>query len=82
MPWIANETAMSTTGGAEIEVAVTVWKKTLYAWAKGAVDYVWYNLRAAGWCSSDNEQGFGLFTADWHPRAGYPAIAGLIESFQ
>ena len=82
MPWIANETAMSTTGGAEIEVAVTVWKKTLYAWAKGAVDYVWYNLRAAGWCSSDNEQGFGLFTADWHPRAGYPAIAGLIETFQ
>ena len=82
MPWFANETAMSTTGGAEREVAHAVWKKVVYAWAKGSVDYIWYNLFAAGWLSSDSEQGYGLFTADLHPRAGYPAIAGLVETLQ
>ena len=82
MPWYANETAMSVTGGAEAEVALAVWRKTIYAWAKGSVDYIWYNLFAAGWVSSDNEQGYGVFTADLHPRAAYPAFAGVIETLQ
>lgn len=82
MPWFSNETAQTVTGGAEIEVAATVWKKILYAWAGGSIDYIWYNLFASGWMPSDDEQGYGLFTADYYPRATYPSLSGIIGAMQ
>ena len=80
-PWISGETALSNFGTSEIEVARAVWMKILYAWAWGARDYIWYNLRATGWLPG-REPDYGLISADFHPRAGYAAFAALTTVFQ
>ena len=77
VPWYANETANTTINGAEDGVARLVWMKILFSWAHGASDYIWYNLRATGWSPSDPEQGFGLLSADYYPRATYAAFSAL-----
>ena len=74
-PWYSNETAVSTAGGNEPLAARTVWMKILSAWAWGSTDYIWYNLREIG--PDDSERGFGLMTADYHPRATFAAFAAL-----
>ena len=79
-PWLSNETALSSAHGDEDAVARTVWMKPLFAWSRGAVDYVWYNLRATGWFNG-GEPGYGLMTPDFYPRAGYAAFAALTEIF-
>ena len=80
-PWLLNETALTSANGREHEVAATVWKKILFGWGHGARDYIWYNLRATGWFNG-GEPGYGLITADFHPRAGYAAFAALSAIFQ
>ena len=80
-PWISNETALSGAFGDEDIVARNVWMKPLFAWSRGARDYIWYNLRATGWFDG-GEPGYGLITADFHPRAGYAAFAALTAVFQ
>ena len=80
-PWISNETALTSAFGEEDTVARNVWMKPLFAWSRGARDYIWYNLRATGWFDG-NEPGYGLITADFHPRAGYAAFAALTTVFQ
>lgn len=77
VPWYANETAMTTVNGAEDGVALAVWMKMLFSWAHGSTDYIWYNLKATGWCPNDSEQGFGLVTADYYPRAGFASFSAL-----
>lgn len=79
-PWLCNETALTSCGGREDDVAVAVWQKILYAWAQGSADYIWYNLRATGWFDGP-EPGYGLMTADLRPRAGYAAFAALTKIF-
>ena len=75
-PWFSNETAL-TCVWSERNAALTVWKKIVWAWANGSVDYVWYNLRGSGWNPKDAEQGYGLFTAGFLPRDTYVAFAAL-----
>lgn len=82
VPWFSNETALSSVNGNEDVVARTVWKKILYAWAMGSVDYIWYNLKATGWVPSDAEQAYGVISADFQPRAGYAALSALIAALQ
>lgn len=79
-PWLSNETALSSAHGDEDAVARAVWMKPLFAWSRGAVDYIWYNLRATGWFNG-GEPSYGLMTPDFHPRAGYAAFAALTELF-
>jgi hypothetical protein len=61
----------------ERDAAVAVWKKILWAWAHGSVDYIWYNLRATGWDPKNPEHCYGLVTADFFPRDSYVAFAAL-----
>ena len=75
-PWFSNETALSSRWS-ERTAANAVWKKILWAWAHGSVDYVWYNLKGTGWNPKDAEQGYGLITADFFPRDSYVAFAAL-----
>lgn len=75
-PWYSNETAL-TSRWSERDAALTVWKKILWAWAHGSVDYIWYNLRATGWDPNNPEHGYGLVTADFFPRDSYVAFAAL-----
>ena len=79
-PWLSNETALTSANGCEDVVARTVWMKPLFAWSRGARDYIWYNLRATGWFNG-GEPGYGLMTPDFYPRAGYAAFAALTEIF-
>ena len=84
IPWYANETAISTTSmrPTDREVAIAVWQKVLFAWSRGSVDYIWYNLRATGWDPADSEQGYGIFTADFHPRSSAAAFSALASIFR
>ena len=75
-PWYSNETAL-TSRWSERDAAITVWKKILWAWAHGSVDYVWYNLRATGRDPNNPEHGYGLVTADFFPRDSYVAFSAL-----
>ena len=81
LPWYANETALTSVNGGEDAAAECVWQKMLYAWALGSTDFIWYNLRATGYHPADAEQGYGLLTADLHPRAGFAAFSGLVHAF-
>ena len=81
VPWYANETAVSCTRLGETLAAETVWRKILHAWSLGSADYIWYNLRGTGWNPKDPEQGYGLFTADYKPRATAAAYAALTANF-
>lgn len=77
LPWYANETALSSVNGQEDRVARDIFRKVMYAWANGSIDYIWYNLVATGWVPSDAEQGYGIMTADYYPRAGYAAFSAF-----
>ena len=82
MPWYSNETAQTVAGAGEERVAACVWQKILFAWAHGSVDYIWYNLRASGFGPYDGEQGYGVMTGDFYPRASFAAFAGLTSCFE
>ena len=79
-PWFSNESAL-TSLWSERDAAIAVWKKILWAWAHGSVDYVWYNLRATGWDPKNSEHCYGLVTADFFPRDSYVAFAALASTF-
>ena len=84
LPWYANETAISTTAMRPNDraAAVILWQKVLYAWSRGSLDYIWYNLRATGWNPADSEQGYGMFTADWRPRTAVAAFSAIAANFR
>ena len=84
LPWYANETALSSSSMRPTDRALGIgmWQKVLFAISRGSIDYIWYNLRATGWNPDDSEQGFGVFSADWHPRTGAAAFAALASTFR
>jgi hypothetical protein len=77
VPWYASETAVSVNHVGERAAAENVWMKILFAWSRGASDYIWYNLRATGWDPDDPEQGYGMLTPDFYPRASFAAFSAL-----
>lgn len=79
-PWFSNESSLSSVRG-ERAAAVAVWKKILWAWAHGSVDYIWYNLRSTGRDPKNPEHCYGLVTADFFPRDSYVAFAALSSTF-
>ena len=79
-PWFSNESSLSSVWG-ERDAAVAVWKKILWAWAHGSVDYIWYNMRSTGRDPKNPEHCYGLVTADFFPRDSYVAFAALSSTF-
>ena len=77
LPWFANETAVTSVYGREQTAAETLWRKIVWSWAHGSTDYCWYNLRATPGDENNAEQGYGLLTRDYHPRAGFAAFSAL-----
>ncbi len=82
VPWYANETAISSMDGTEHFQAETLFKKLLYAWARGAIGYTWYDLRNDGFDPKDNESNFGMVTTDFYPKAIYPAFNALVNYYR
>ena len=81
IPWYANETAASSCSGQEDAAAMWVWQKSLWAWAHGSVDYIWYNLRSIGNDPNNGEHMYGIFTMDLQPRAPAAAFSALTAVF-
>ena len=77
-PWILNETALSVQYRGEKTVAENVWQKILYGWAKGAKDYLWYNLRAN---KPDPGGYYGMMSRDYRPRLHYAAFSAFATVF-
>ena len=62
--WYSNETSWPSIDNRQREQAELVWKKMLYAWAKGAIAYNWYDIRNDGYDKSYTEHNFGLIDRD------------------
>lgn len=80
VPWYANETAIASTGGGEAMQALTLFKKLLFSWSRGAIGYTWYSLRNDGFDPYNSEHHYGMMTTDFYPKPIYPvynALAGL-----
>lgn len=81
-PWYANETALTSAGSGERLQAETLFKKFLFAWARGSIGYNWYNLRNKGYDPQDGEHNYGLLTRDFHPKAAYVVYNTLATLFK
>ena len=71
VPWYSNETAIHSLNGAERNQALTLFKKLIFAWSRGAIGYTWYDLRNDGF----DPVGRGAQLRNAHQR--FPAQAGL-----
>lgn len=78
IPWYANETALTSSGGVTEKIqAEALYKKLLFSWSRGAIGYTWYNLRSKGELADDGEHNYGMMTWDFYPKAVYAAYNGL-----
>ncbi|WP_294504556.1 sugar-binding protein [uncultured Victivallis sp.] len=82
VPWFANETAMHSLGGREQLQAESLFKKLIFARARGAIGYTWYDLRNDGFSVTDAEHNYGMVTNDFYPKAVYPAFAALVNLYR
>lgn len=82
VPWYANETAMHSLGDQEKFQAETLFSKLIFAWARGAIGYTWYDLRNDGFSATDAEHNYGMMTNDFYPKAVYPAFAALANLYR
>lgn len=74
IPWYSNETALSMSAGTGEKLqAEAQFKKTLFAWSRGARGLTWYNMRGKGENDDDGEHGYGMLTMRLDPRAVYGA---------
>lgn len=81
-PWWANETAISSIHVGELGQGITLYRKLIYSWARGAMGYSWFNLRNNGFDPSENEHNFGLLTRDFYPKAAYGVYNTLARLFR
>ncbi len=70
-PWYANETAEPSNWSGEDGQAVTLFKKLLVSWARGAIGYNWYDLRNDGDNSQEAEHNYGMLTQEFYPKPVY-----------
>jgi len=73
-PMFFNETADHSMYGTEKEQAATLVKKAAFAQARGAIGYLWYDLRNDGVDPGDPEHNFGLLTKSLEPKPAYAAF--------
>ncbi len=81
VPWLAGETAIASTGGQEYFQAVTLYKKLIFSWARGAIAYLWYNLRNDGFDLYNGEHHYGMLTHDFYPKPVYSVYNMLARNF-
>lgn len=82
VPWYANETAVSSMNGTERNQAITLFKKLLFAWARGAIGYNWYNLRDDGNDPMNAEHNYGMMRMDFQPKPVYSVFNMLAGTFR
>ncbi len=82
VPWYANETAIHSLSGAERTQALTLFKKLLFSWSRGAIGYTWYDLRNDGFDKMDGEHNYGMLTNDFQPKPVYSVFNMLAGTFR
>lgn len=82
VPWYANETAVSSMNGTERNQAITLFKKLIFAWARGAIGYNWYNLRNDGNDPMNAEHNYGMMRMDFQPKPVYSVFNMLAGTFR
>ena len=85
VPWYSNETAIHSLNGAERNQALTLFKKLIFAWSRGAIGYTWYDLRNDGFDPVDGEHNYGMLTNDFQPKPVYSVynmLAGLYRDMK
>ncbi len=80
--WYSNETSWPSIDNRQREQAELVWKKMLYAWAKGAIAYNWYDIRNDGYDKSYTEHNFGLIDRDYYPKQAYVAYNAVVQTLK
>ena len=72
-PLFFNETAVHSSGSTEEEQARMLVKKASFTRSRGAVGYLWYDLRNDGTDPREPEHNFGLLRQNFEPKAAYAA---------
>lgn len=73
-PLFFNETAEHSMGGTELAQAAILVKKATFARSRGAIGYLWYDLRNDGVEPGNPEHHFGLLTHAMEPKPVYLAF--------
>ncbi len=81
-PWYANETAEPSNWSSETGQAVTLFKKLLVSWARGAIGYNWYDLRNDGRNPTNAEHNYGMLTQEFYPKPVYATYNMLAGTFR
>jgi hypothetical protein len=76
-PLFFNETAFPSTGNAHDQQAEVLIKKASFVRSRGAVGYLWYDLRNDGISETDPEHHFGLLTNELEPKPAYVAFSNF-----
>lgn len=82
VPWYANETAVSSMNGTERSQALTLFKKLIFGWSRGAIGYNWYNLRNDGFDPMNGEHNYGMMDCDFYPKPVYSVFNMLAGTFR
>jgi hypothetical protein len=82
VPWYANETAVNSMNGARRLQAITLYKKLLFSWARGAIGYTWYDLRDDGYDPFYGEHHYGMITNNFFPKPVYTVFNMLASTFR
>lgn len=80
-PLYFNETAVCSIDDSQKMQAETLFKKLLFAFARGAMGYTWYDLRNDGYDPKNGEHNYGLLSNDFYPKAAYPVYNNLALNF-
>ncbi len=73
-PLFFNETAIPSVGNTGVEQAQVLVKKATFVRSRGAVGYLWYDLRNDGTEPGNVEHHFGLLNHDMEPKPAYVAF--------
>ncbi len=82
IPWYANETAVCAINGTTRTQAITLFKKLLFSWSRGAIGYNWYDLRNDGLNPRNPEYTYGLATFEFEPKPAAAVYHTLARYFR
>ena len=82
VPWAANETAVTSSWCSRQVQAEVLFQKMIFSHARGAVAYVWHNLRDLGRNPLNKEHNFGLLDNAFEPKEAFLAYHTAVNLFR
>ena len=81
-PWFASETAYHSAKGTDDLQADCLFKKVLFAWARGAFSYTWYGLFNNNFDLDYSEHNYGLIDYFMNVKYAFAVYAALIAEYR